>query len=367
MPADGGVRNVLEALPEPALVVSVDGRVALANRAALARLALAGPADGLSPDLGALSPGPEAAAALLAYLRRCSGSRSTLPGTAELRGTDGRAARFRCHGCLLEPARGDAPARVLLRLSAADDERFSVLAQKVTDLNAEVRRRRRAQAELEEAVRERDLLLRELHHRVKNNIHMLVGMLSAARREAAGLDASAVLGDAAARLTAIGAVHQLLYVGDNLRGVRADEFVVRIGTMAAEALGQGGRVSFDADAVEIPNDAAVPLALILNELMTNALKHGARPDGTPGPVRVGLTAAVDGAVELAVEDEGPGFDPAVGATRRASGLGLVRGLARQIGASFSVGVGPGGGARCLVRFRVPQAARATATTGDHLP
>jgi len=360
MPADTDAESVLHALPEPTLVVRADGRVLFANQAALLRLDR-GADDAL--DLVELSPGPDAVADLRAYLLRCSGSRSPLPGAVELLDAQGRMARFRSYGSLLEPAQDGVPARMLLRLSDGSGSRFSVLAQKVRDLNQEIRRRRRAQAMLEEALRDRDLLLRELHHRVKNNIHMLAGMLSAARREATTLEAASVLEEASRRLTAIGAVHQMLYLGNNLRGVRGDEFVARIGMTVMEGAGVRERFFLKADPVEIPNDAAIPLALILNELLANALKHGTRTDGTPGRVHVGLSVGADAIVELSVEDEGPGFDPAGISGRRASGLGLVRGLTRQLGGSFSIGCGTGGGARCIVRF---QDRRGAAASGELL-
>jgi two-component sensor histidine kinase len=348
MPVDAGAESILQALSEPTLLVETDGRVVFANRAALARLSF-GP-DGAS-NLANFRPGADITLDLRAYLLRCSGSRSPLLGAIELLDANGQAARFRSHGCLLEPARADTPARVLLRLSDAGDERFSALAQKVRDLNEENHKRRRTQALLEEALRDRDVLLRELHHRVKNNIHMLVGMLSAARREATAPEAASVLMEASRRLAAVSAVHQMLYLGDNLRGVRGDEFVTRIGTMVMDGAGARERLFITSEPLEIPNDAAVPLALILNELLANALKHGARADGTPGRVHLGLLA-VDTANELSVEDEGLGFDLTGTESRRASGLGLVRGLTRQIGGSFSVACSPSGGARCVVRFEV---------------
>ncbi|MCB4825400.1 sensor histidine kinase [Roseicella aerolata] len=329
-------------------MVGTDGRITFANRAALARL---GPgAAGAARDLIALSPGTEAAAGLRAYLRRCSGTRSSLLGVVELLGADGQVSRFRSHGGLLEAARDGSSARVLLRLSDSGDERFSALAQKVHDLNEENRKRRRIQALLEEALRDRDILLRELHHRVKNNIHMLAGMLSAARRESIVPEAASVLQDASRRLAAVGAVHQMLYLGNNFRGVRGDEFVIRIGGMIMAGAGAAERLSVMAEPLEIPNDAAAPLALILNELLANALKYGVRADGTPGRIHLNLSAAIS-VIELAVEDEGPGFDFAAGAGKRASGLGLVRGLARQIGGSFTVERSPSGGARCVIRFQ----------------
>jgi two-component sensor histidine kinase len=199
---------------------------------------------------------------------------------------------------------------------------------------------------------------------VKNNIHMLVGMFSAARREADAPEVASVLDEAARRLGAVGAVHQMLYLKDNLRSVHGDEFVTRIAGMVMDGAGARDRLFVMAERIEIPNDAAVPLALILNEILANALKHGVRADGSLGKVHL-CFASADGSIELSVEDEGPGFDPVVKAGRRASGLGLVRGLTRQIGGSFSVGSGRAGGARCVVRFQDRHAA-ATATGNSQL-
>jgi two-component sensor histidine kinase len=89
----------------------------------------------------------------------------------------------------------------------------------------------------------------------------------------------------------------------------------------------------------------MPLALILNELLTNAAKHGAK--GREGAsIKVGLTRSSDVFV-LHVEDDGAGFDLEE-VRRRSSGLGLVTGLARQLGGTFNVERTPG--ARCVVRF-----------------
>ncbi len=345
MPIDAAAKHILDMLPEPALLVGTDSRIFLANPAARARLG-AGAGDVLTE----FCPADPAAAELRAYLRRCSGARSPLPGAIALRGAGGETLPFHASAGLLAPSRDGDPAILLLRLTDRSDARFAALAQHVSDLNDEIRRRRRIQALLERALEDREVLMRELHHRVKNNIQMLAAMLYAARREAVGGAGVPALEEASRRLAAVGMVHQLLYTGDSLRGVRADLFVARIASAVMEAAGGEDRFSSTGDASEIPNDTAVPLALVLNELLANAVKHGNRPDGTPGHVRVGLTE-VDGALELVVADEGPGFEIVGALGRRATGLGLVQGLARQIGGTFSVERPAVGGARCIVRFR----------------
>ena len=342
---------LLSALPEAALLIRTDGAVDVANRSAVRFL-------GLRPEGGNLAascPTDQAASDLRAYLVRCSGSRSPLPGAIDVRSADGQIVRIRSQASLLWPAEEGAPARLLLRLAEAGETRFAELTRKIHNLNDEIRRRRRIQAILEDAIRDRDLLMRELHHRVNNNIHVLVGLLSTARRESDDPAVISVLDEASKRLGAVGIVHRMLYSTENLHGVSGDQFVARLATSLVDTFGARERVAIHAAPIVIPNDAAVPLALILNELLTNALKHGIRLDGQMSRIRVSLAPRGDHGLELAVEDDGQGFDLASVEAGRTSGLGLVRGLTRQLGGAFMVGRSEVGGALCAVRFRPERA------------
>lgn len=337
MPLSADARALLHALPEPALIAAVDGRVEEANRAAVARFGQ----KALDAGFMALCDEP---GAVRAYLERASGSREPLLGSLQVR-SDGSAIRLRAQASLLTPADGGKRARLLVRLSSMEDPRFSALTVKVRELDAEVRRRQHAQAVLEEALQERSLLLRELHHRVKNNMQMLAGMLAAAQRETASEEARTILGDASRRLAAVGAVQQMLYASDSLASVRMDDLLETLVSAILQASGATARLRVEASPAELANDLAVPVALILNELLANALKH-ARPDEGEQDIRIGLTASEAGYV-LSVEDDGPGFDLAE-TRKRASGLGLVRGMVRQLGGSLAVDRSPG--ARVTVRF-----------------
>lgn len=346
-----GAAQVLQTLPEPALVLGTDARIGFANRAARARF---GAGVEAGADLAALGPDPAAAERLRQWLWRCSGSRTALPGAMQLRGADGHIIRFRGFGALLAPADDEGRATLLLRLVDREDDRFPLLGRKLDELNVEISRRRRAQLALEAAVRDRDVLLNELHHRVKNNIQMLAGMLAMSRRAAAWTtDPQAVLAEASRRLAAVGTVHQMLYLGDNLRGVPGETFLRRIAGAVVASLGASHDVSLSADPVEISNDAAVPLGLVLHELLVNAVKHGC-PDGMEvGGIRVALRRVTGALVELRVEDDGPGFtlDPATHTAT--TGLKLVLGLARQLNGELSVTPGPAGGTSAVLRFPAP--------------
>jgi two-component sensor histidine kinase len=112
-----------------------------------------------------------------------------------------------------------------------------------------------------------------------------------------------------------------------------------------QTFGKEVSIRIDADDDYLPNEISMPLALILNELLTNAAKHGINGRGT-GEILVTLHRQGD-QMALTVEDDGPGFD-VLATGRRSSGLGLVRGMCRQLRGTFEVE--RKAGARCIVRF-----------------
>jgi PAS domain S-box-containing protein len=193
------------------------------------------------------------------------------------------------------------------------------------------------------------MLLDELNHRVKNNLQMLHGLLRAAERDSDSPEARLVLADAGRRVAAMAAAQRLLYGEASPGGVEAEAFLHAVSESARQAFGGDVEVRIEAAPAHLGHDLAVPLALILSELLTNAAKHGL--DGHGGTILVTLARA-DGELVLTVADDGPGFAPPAG-RRRASGLGLVAGLARQLRGSFAVE--PGAGARCVLRFPAERA------------
>jgi len=197
-----------------------------------------------------------------------------------------------------------------------------------------------------EAETQQRILFSELNHRIKNNMQMLHALLSAALRETQSAEARAVLTDAIHRVGAMAAAQQVLYQTNNAACYSAKEFLASVCASAQQAFKPGIELQFESVSEQLSNDTAMPLALILNELLTNAVKHGVN-GRNEGSIRVGLRKDGDH-FALHVEDDGPGFELPE-ARRRSSGLGLVMGLARQIGGAFEVDRLPG--ARCTVRFR----------------
>jgi two-component sensor histidine kinase len=193
-------------------------------------------------------------------------------------------------------------------------------------------------------LRELRLLFDEYDHRVKNNTQMMLSVLAAAGRGAMNPEARFALDAVASKLKAIVHIQSILQRAGHVETLRCDDLLRELSRTIQAASPYNFALIVDSDPVELPSSAALPLGLILNELLTNAIKHGI--DARHGCVRVSLKMTGE-AVELRVEDNGPGMQGCE-ATRRSTGLGLVEHLASQLHGQFQMHPGPGG--RGVLRF-----------------
>jgi two-component sensor histidine kinase len=199
-------------------------------------------------------------------------------------------------------------------------------------------------SERKEAEANQRILFNELNHRVKNNMQLIQSLLDRAARQVGTVEPQEIFRDLSRRIQMMLAAQRMLYATNKPAHIGAREFVAEVCNAAQQALAPNVSIDCDADDFELSNDMGMPLALIFNELLTNAAKHGAH---TESPViRVRLIEDGDDFV-LSVEDDGAGFDlQDVGS--HASGLALVQGLARQLRGSLLVSREP---TRCSVRFQ----------------
>ncbi|MDQ7248005.1 PAS domain S-box protein [Dongia sedimenti] len=198
-------------------------------------------------------------------------------------------------------------------------------------------------SERKQAETQQRILLNELNHRVKNNMQMLQSLLANAARNTQNPEAREVLGEASDRLAAMSAAQRVLYGTTDATRFDGEEFLDAVCKTAQHAFPDDVRIESRSNVGQLPNDAAMPLALILNELMTNAVKHGLK--GQAGTIQIALEREGDAFV-LCVADGGPGFDLDT-VKRRSSGLQLVQGLARQLRGRFEVQRDP---TRCVLHF-----------------
>jgi len=168
--------------------------------------------------------------------------------------------------------------------------------------------RKEIELELREALRDRETLFREVHHRVKNNLNLIksiIGLQSRRSSDQAFREAAAAL---TGRIMSISFVHERLYRTAELSSVAIDEYLedlVSAITMAASGSRTPPAVSLDLTGRSVTMDVAVPLGLVVNELVTNALKHGKPREE---PLLIDISLKPDGAdMTLSVRDNGNGF------------------------------------------------------------
>ncbi len=199
------------------------------------------------------------------------------------------------------------------------------------DLN-ERKELEKAKRALEESGRQKDLLLKEVDHRVKNSLQIVASLLHLQAKTAGA--AARQFQSAAARVGAIAAVHEQLHNHDDVGSVALDRYLVElckgIGS-AASSPDQAWPLVVDAEPLIVATDVAVPLALIVNELVSNALQHS-KLIGEGGGIRI-LLRTHPGSFEVSVAD--PGVGPAADQLNAGLGTRIVETLARQIGATVT--------------------------------
>jgi two-component sensor histidine kinase len=176
----------------------------------------------------------------------------------------------------------------------------------------------------------RDVRLREMQHRVKNNFQLVLSSIAIQKRRYHGAEVQRALDHVASRITAISLAHDQLAPQRDGQVVKLSDYL-RVLCQSIRRQTEGVEIDVQADELEMAIDRAVPLGLILNEITTNSIKHAFGENG--GRINVRLTAGVGyGEGRLTVSDNGHGFKtPHQGG----SGLKLMQSLARQIGGSLA--------------------------------
>lgn len=204
---------------------------------------------------------------------------------------------------------------------------------------------RRAAAERDREIADRDLFLDEFDHRVKNNFALVASLLDMQRRRAGDTETAQALSEALNRVESIARAHRHLYRGGATPGsVDIGTYLHELCGALAEALFLRGAITLDcaAEHAAIARDRAVSIGLIVNELVTNAAKHAFTERDT-GHIEVKFQAAESG-WQLTVRDNGVGVPAAPAPTRYEGGLGqrLIQGFVRQAHGTISTESGADG-------------------------
>nr|MBP7604242.1 PAS domain S-box protein [Spirochaetota bacterium] len=189
---------------------------------------------------------------------------------------------------------------------------------------------------------EKDILLKEVHHRIKNNMSTIASLLALQARGLSSEQAVAALTDARSRVNTMMEIYEKLYRSPDYRSIRAADYLGRLieGIRLTYSTGTSIRIEKRIDDMTLDSRVLFPAGMIVNELLTNALRH-AFPDGRNGEIEVGLVRA-GGEIELTVSDNGEGIPPHVEVDNaRGFGLVLVSTLAEQLGGALELERGNG--------------------------
>jgi two-component sensor histidine kinase len=231
-------------------------------------------------------------------------------------------------------------------------------AQLRREKEAAEREVRESRDRLERLANQQRLLLREVNHRVANSLQLISSLIELQARRVGDEQARGMLRRAAERVEAVALVHRRLYTSSDIKFVEMDQYLAGMIDEFRRALESDGgerQIALAAEPVRMETDKAVSIGLIVNELLTNAIKY-AYPPGTRGAVRVSLAQSdggdgrtsptppathagppPSGSLRLVVEDDGVGYPPA-GAPAKGSGLGamIVQAMAETLGATITL-------------------------------
>jgi PAS domain S-box-containing protein len=218
-------------------------------------------------------------------------------------------------------AAGTFAAELSVATAPIDDAEGRIVA--VRDLTE----RRRMEEALTRSLREKETLLREIHHRVKNNLQIVSSLLTLQADELRETPAHTALIETVYRVRSMSAVHQQLYGTVGLDRIELGEYARTLCGSLQASIAPTATLALEVEAVEVSIENAIPCGLILNELITNALKHGHADDGS-----CHITVRVqprDAGFALSVADRGRGF-PAGKPASTSLGMQLIRSLSRQL-------------------------------------
>jgi PAS domain S-box-containing protein len=224
----------------------------------------------------------------------------------------------------------------LFRGKDASEARIIVAAHDIT-------RQKQDEEAIRASLNEKVLLLREIHHRVKNNLQIIISLTNLQARTMVDPKMKQAMAETKNRIRAMSLVHEKLYMSENISSIDLADYTRYLATQLFSFYGvDHRRVSLKNDIAKIPLDinTAIPLGLILNEIISNALKH-AFPDDRSGTISISGRSD-GGLLTLDVKDDGIGLPSGFDwKSAESLGLRLINSLVDQLGGTLDLGKGPG--------------------------
>ncbi len=228
---------------------------------------------------------------------------------------------------------------------------FRILGETFSGMAAAVQDRDRR---LREALAQKSLLIKETHHRVKNNLQIVMSLLSLQAGQLRDPAAQNALRQAQVRVNALALVHRILHEIENLETVDLKRLLQDLVKQIHEGFGANRRdlrLELDIAARQVPSEIAVPLTLFTVEVLTNAFKHAYPTRSSGGVIGISLLPAEGGQLRLAIQDDGMGMEQR--AEQGGVGSRLIQAFAQQIGGTVTTGAPKGGGTVVAMLFADP--------------
>lgn len=213
--------------------------------------------------------------------------------------------------------------------------------------------RKKAEENLKKALEEKDVLLREVHHRVKNNIQVITSMLNLHTKFIKDENYSVMIQEIQQRIRSMALIHEKLYKSEDISLVNFKEYIKELVNELFRSYGANVsqiRPKISAHDVSLGLDLGIPCGLIINELVSNSLKHGF-PNGRGGEIEIGLDVDGDNKILLSVRDNGIGFPSELDFKNpRTFGLQLVNTLVAQLSGNIDLNIGAEKGTEINITF-----------------
>ncbi len=238
---------------------------------------------------------------------------------------------------------------------AATNEELEATMEELTATNEEFEAQNgeliKSQEAINESLREKNVLLREIHHRVKNNMQIVSSLLNMQAQTIDDPAARHPIDDAISRIYSIALIHEKLYRADNFTRIDMAAYVTELMDEIIQLFSKSPddiQVITDLEQINLPIDQAVPCGIMINEILTNSIKHACRDTG---PCRIDIRMSMsDGMMDLVIADSGPGMEHTImesGGTKT-MGMQIIRALAQQLNASIEVSTDEG--TKYVIRF-----------------
>jgi PAS domain S-box-containing protein len=211
----------------------------------------------------------------------------------------------------------------------------------ILSINRDITQRKRAELQIKESLREKEILLKEIHHRVKNNLQVISSLLDLQADALGDTHINKAIQDSKDRIHSMALIHENLYQFGDLARINGIEYIHNLVEYIFNVHGDlaehiASRVQIEMPSLALDMDTAIPIGLILTELLSNALKH-AFPTGKKGEIHVAVHTGIPGMLTLVVRDNGVGLPQDISVEKSQSlGLQLVQLLTQQVKGTIEI-------------------------------